>query len=155
MGASARRMPRNLLDAAAKEGRESWMETVPKNGEMLRRRWALERGEPYQPGGSTVWVAPARSDAYGDVVLKVAWRHDESVHEAAGLRAWDGDGTARVHAVEELNDTTVLLLETVLAGNIAGLAARGRAGHRHRRAAGDALAGTRPRRSLPVATGHV
>jgi hypothetical protein len=31
------------------------------------------------------------------VVLKVGWCHDEALHEADGLRAWDGQGTVRLY----------------------------------------------------------
>ncbi len=104
-------LPRNLLDAAADKGRDAWMSTLPTTVSILRQRWGLELGEPYQPGGRTAWVAPARTDAHGDVVLKVAWRHEEAAHEADGLRTWNGEGAVLLHAVEEFDDTTALLLE--------------------------------------------
>ena len=44
-------------------------------------------------------------------MLKVAWRHDEAAHEAAGLRAWDGHGTVRLHDSDVFGSTSVLLLE--------------------------------------------
>lgn len=75
------------------------------------QRWSLDLGQPFQPGGETAWVAPGRSTEWGEVVLKVRCRHPEAEHEADGLREWDGDGTVRLYAVEELEDTTVLMLE--------------------------------------------
>ncbi|HEX9355661.1 MAG TPA: aminoglycoside phosphotransferase family protein, partial [Streptosporangiaceae bacterium] len=65
---------------------------------------------PTSPEG-TAWVAPARGASGERLVLKVAWWHTEAADEAAGLRAWTGNGTVQLHAVTELGDTTVLLLE--------------------------------------------
>lgn len=76
----------------------------------------MEFGKPFQPGGQTAWVAPARSDAGGDLVLKVAWRHTEAAHEADGLREWNGEGAAQLHATDEFDDTTALLLERCVPG---------------------------------------
>ena len=71
----------------------------------------MDVGAPYQPGGQTAWVAPVRSSAGRDLVLKLAWPHPEALHEADGLRAWDGNGAVRLHANEEIGGTTALLLE--------------------------------------------
>jgi streptomycin 6-kinase len=109
-------MPRNLVEAAERDGRQAWMATLPATVKILQERWSLELGEPFQPGGQTAWVAPAHSDAGGDLVLKVAWRHAEAEHEADGLRAWNGDGAVRLHAAEEFDDTTALLLERCMPG---------------------------------------
>ena len=109
-------MPRNLVEAAERDGRRAWVATLPATVAILRERWSLELGEPFQPGGQTAWVAPARSDAGGDLVLKVAWRHSEAAHEANGLRAWRGDGAVRLHAADEFDDTTALLLERCVPG---------------------------------------
>ena len=76
----------------------------------------MEVGEPFQPGGETSWVAPARSPVHGDVVLKIAWRHAEAAHEADALRLWDGDGSVELHAVEEFDDSIALLLERCVPG---------------------------------------
>jgi len=52
----------------------------------------------------------ARAD--GSVaVLKVARRHFEAEHEAAGLRAWDGRGAVRLFESLSGDDVDVLLLE--------------------------------------------
>jgi streptomycin 6-kinase len=65
-------------------------------------------------------VAPARDRAGRDLVLKLAWRHDEALHEAEGLAAWDGDGAVRLreHAVHDA--TAVLLLERCRPGTTLG-----------------------------------
>lgn len=111
-------MSRNLVDAAEREGRQAWLATLPTTVKELEERWSLELGEPFQPGGQTAWVAPARSDASGDLVLKVAWRHTEAAHEADGLREWDGEGAVRLHATEEFDDTIALLLERCVPGTM-------------------------------------
>ena len=109
-------IPLCLAAAAKEEGREEWLETLPATILELEARWSVAIGEPYQPGGHTAWVAPARGSDGDDLVVKVAWRHDGSLHEADGLRAWDGDGAVRLFAVEELPETTGLLLERCLPG---------------------------------------
>ena len=110
-------MPRNLRNAAVAEGRADWLETIPLTVAALAERWSLTVGQPFQPGGSTAWVAPARSQHLGPVVLKVAWRHPEADHEADALRQWDGEGAVRLHESEEGDDTIVLLLERCVPGN--------------------------------------
>jgi streptomycin 6-kinase len=77
----------------------------------LERRWSLEVSEPFEPGGQTAWVAPARDRRGRDLVLKVGWRHSEAEDEAAGLREWDGRGSVRLFAAEEQHDTSALLIE--------------------------------------------
>ena len=112
--------PRNLVDAVRLEDdgrRRGWMTTLPETVEHLGRRWSLNVGEPFQPGGQTAWVAPARSQAGGDLVLKLAWRHPESEHEAEALRAWDGHGAVLLHASEKLDGTIALLLERCVPGD--------------------------------------
>ena len=45
-------------------------------------------------------------------MLKVAWQHTESLHEAEGLAALGGQGAVEVYAFEHLDsDTTAMLLE--------------------------------------------
>jgi streptomycin 6-kinase len=92
------------------------MTTLPGMVSDLELHWSLRVGEPFQPGGQTAWVAPARTEVGGDLVLKVAWRHAEAAHEADGLRAWSGHGAAILHATEEFDDTIALLLERCMPG---------------------------------------
>jgi streptomycin 6-kinase len=103
-------VPPNLVDAACREGRADWLARVPEMVRTVAQRWDLQVGAPFRPGGRTAWVAPARSPAHGDLVLKVAWRHPEAEHEADGLRTWDGRGAVRLHAAEVLADDTAALL---------------------------------------------
>jgi streptomycin 6-kinase len=104
-------MPVYLARAAKEEGREEWLETLPTTIRELESRWSLTAGMPSQPGGRTAWVAPVSGPGDVDLVIKVAWRHDGSLHEADGLRVWDGDGAVQLYEVEELAEATGLLLE--------------------------------------------
>jgi streptomycin 6-kinase len=92
--------------------RVAWLARLPDRVGELCARWGLKLGEPFEPGGNCSWVAPG-TDADGrSVVLKVAWRHSESMHEAEGLAALGGRGAVAVHAFEHLaDDTTAMLLE--------------------------------------------
>ncbi len=104
-------MPLNLAQAAGAEGRDDWLEALPATIASLAKRWDLEVGEPFQPGGQTAWVAPVRQRGL-DRVLKVLWRHPEAEHEADGLRSWDGDGSVLLFEAEEIDErTTAMLLE--------------------------------------------
>jgi streptomycin 6-kinase len=85
---------------------------LPTTLRALEHQWSLLIGEPFQPGGQAAWVAPARSAGRQELVLKVTWRHPEALHEAAGLRLWDGQGTVRLHRALDVDTcTTALLLE--------------------------------------------
>ena len=109
-------LPANLLDAARQEGRSDWLQNLPAVVAVVERIWSVRVGEPFQPGGQTAWVAPA-SGADHDHVVKIAWRHPEAAHEADGLRIWDGNGAVRLHAVEEIDGSTVaFLLERCVPG---------------------------------------
>lgn len=109
------KLPRKLRlavedDDANAELRE-WVTGLPDIVAALAGRWSLEVGSPFQPGGSTSWVAPASTAAGARVVLKVGWRHDEALHEAEGLRAWDGNGAVRLLDARTFGRTSALLLE--------------------------------------------
>ena len=105
-------LPQNLVEAAKSEGRHQWLATVlPEVVVQARKRWSLVTGPPFQPGGQTAWVAPARDAAGADLVLKVAWPHPEAAHEADGLRAWAGQGAVRLHAAHDFGEAHALLIE--------------------------------------------
>src|SRR4051812_28021370 len=112
-GMDSFRLPRKLVDAATRQGgsRRTWLDDLPAVVRGLSQEWAIEIGEPYEPGGETAWVAPVRTSTGSELVLKVLWRHAESIHEADALRAWDGDGAVRLHAVVDYDDTTAMLIE--------------------------------------------
>ena len=109
-------MPQNLVDAAEGDGRQAWLATLRATVRELQERWSLTVGVPFQPGGHTAWVAPVVLDTGADLVLKLAWRHPEAAHEADGLREWDGDGTIRLHAAQEFDDTIALLIDRCVPG---------------------------------------
>ncbi|HXU25035.1 MAG TPA: aminoglycoside phosphotransferase family protein, partial [Tepidiformaceae bacterium] len=101
-----------------------WLAELPARVEELSGRWGLELGEPFEPGGNCSWVAPGTDGSGREVVLKVAWRHTEALHEAEGLAAVGGRGAVEVYAFEhmapshgrtlldgDVGDTTALLLE--------------------------------------------
>jgi streptomycin 6-kinase len=89
---------------------------LPTVVDALRRRWSLALGAPFRPGGQTSWVAPATDSRGRDVVLKVGWRHPEAADEAAGLRAWDGDGAVLLYESWGDELTSALLLERCAPG---------------------------------------
>jgi streptomycin 6-kinase len=107
-------VPANLAAAAKSDpspARRQWVTMLPTIVAALRRRWSLGLGEVFQPGGGASWVAPATDPTGRDLVLKVAWYHTEAAHEAAGLRAWNGEGAVIVHETWRDERTSALLLE--------------------------------------------
>lgn len=99
-------------DDGVSDPQRAWLDGLGPTVDALCERWSLEVGSPFQPRGRTAWVAPARRRDGTDAVLKVAWRHDEALHEADGLQAWRGEGA--VHLLDRLDvdaQTTALLLE--------------------------------------------
>jgi streptomycin 6-kinase len=95
---------RRGLVGFGEEGR-AWVAELPARIERLRRRWSLDLGPPFEPGGVTSWVAPAGRDA----VLKVVVPHREATYEAHALRAWAGEGSVRL--LDEDPAEHALLLE--------------------------------------------
>jgi len=87
------------------------MVALPLIVEDLARRWSLDVSRPFQPGGGASWVAPARDAGGRRLALKVGWPHDEALHEAEGLRAWDGRGAVRLLDALVVGQTSALLLE--------------------------------------------
>ena len=107
-------VPASLAESVAGDpdpARHRWLGQLPAMVSALAGQWELELGQPFQPGGSVSWVAPARRAGGERLVLKVAWLHPEARHEASALREWDGNGAVLVHAESRLADTVALLLE--------------------------------------------
>ena len=110
-------LPRNLVAAAEAEGRQGWLVTaLPAALGQVVPMWSLTVGEPFQPGGQTAWVAPARDASGAGLVLKIAWPHPDAAYEADGLRAWAGNGTVGLRAAHDFGDATALLIERCLPG---------------------------------------
>lgn len=108
-------LPARLRDSDD-PGVGAWREQLPGLVEELLERWQLRVGAPFEPGGSSAWVAPVRDRSGAELVLKVAWAHDESRDEAAGLLAWQGRGAVRVHRSECRGETAALLMDRVRPG---------------------------------------
>lgn len=110
------RIPHSLAAAAGAEDRDGWLDTLPAIVSDIERAWSLTVGQPFEPGGSTAWVAPALTASGEQRVVKLAWRHYEAEHEADGLRAWAGNGAVMLFEVVEYPQTSALLLEQCLPG---------------------------------------
>jgi streptomycin 6-kinase len=89
----------------------AWRSGLPEVIDEFAVRWSLELGPPLTRCISTAWVAPARMPTGERLVLKLGWTHDEALHEADGLRTWDGRGTVRLVDSAVAGSTTALLLE--------------------------------------------
>jgi len=110
-------VPVNLARAQLGPEFAAWRAALPDTVARFARRWSLRVGPPFAPGGSSAWVAPARTAAGDAVAFKLGWRHLEADDEAAGLRAWAGDGVVRLHADHVEQATSGLLLELCRPGD--------------------------------------
>lgn len=111
------RLPITLTRDLASWGGESareWISSLPALVESIASAWELELEDPFDPGGAVSWTAPARTRDGEDVVLKVAWPHDEARDEALGLRVWDGHGTVRL--LRHDASSWAMLLERLVPG---------------------------------------
>lgn len=116
-------VPRYLAQTAARDPDvREWLSWLPQIVADLAGQWSLSVGQPFQPGGQCSWTAPASGPLGSAVVLKVAFRFPggEERDEAAGLRAWGGNGAVRLHAVSETESAYGLLLERCLPGTPLG-----------------------------------
>ncbi len=97
---------------------EAWLAGLPGAVRYAAAHWNLRIGTPFQPGGRTSWVAPARTVAGRPVVVKVTWPHFEAAHEAEGLRLWGGRGTVELLDALTHDDSgsPLLLLEACTPG---------------------------------------
>jgi streptomycin 6-kinase len=112
-------VPRYLAKTARRDqGVRNWIAGLPGIVAGLAGRWSLQIGEPFQPGGQCSWTAPVTGPGGADLVLKVAFAFPggEERDEAAGLRAWDGNGAVRLHAAHEGESAYALLMERCLPG---------------------------------------
>jgi streptomycin 6-kinase len=110
-------IPENLRWMTADDSpANAWIAVLPTVVADLAERWSLTVGDPFRPGGTTSWVAPAVGPDGDESVLKVGWLHYEARDEAEGLRAWAGDGVVRLSQADQFGQTTALLLETCRPG---------------------------------------
>lgn len=118
-------IPAYLQSATDSGGPEQaqWLAELPARVGRLARRWRLTLQEPFEPGGSCSWVAPATDQTSRRCVLKVTRVHTEAQHEVDGLAVLAGQGAVEIYAVEQLvsgnggADTTAMLLERCLPGS--------------------------------------
>jgi streptomycin 6-kinase len=94
-------------------GGAEWLERLPRLVAESLERWSLDAGEPF-PYAHVSVALPARLPDGADVVLKVAFPHWESEHEAAALGHWDGRGAVRL--LDYDGERNALLLERCLPG---------------------------------------
>lgn len=107
-------VPANLRDGVGRtaEG-AAWLLTLPGLVARSAQRWGLDLGPPFESGASG-WTAPGRDGDDRDIVLKIAFPHDEARDEAVALRAWHGHGVPLLLA--DHAEDWALLLERVLPG---------------------------------------
>jgi streptomycin 6-kinase len=116
-------VPEYLAQTAAREPAvREWLGGLPQIVADLAGRWSLAVGEPFRPGGQCSWTAPATGRSGAALVLKVAFRFPggEERDEAAGLRAWDGNGAVRLHAARDSKSAYGLLVERCVPGTPLG-----------------------------------
>lgn len=99
------------VSAELSAAEQAWRAQLPRLRAEFAARWSLALEPPFPDGGSASWVAPARTRAGERVVLKLGWTHEEALHEAEGLRLWDGQGTVRLIDSHADGPTTALVLE--------------------------------------------
>lgn len=115
-------LPRYLADTASRdEDVRAWVATLPGIVAELAKRWSLQVGEPFQPGGQCSWTAPV-TGSRRDLVLKVAFKFPggDERDEAAALRLWAGNGAVRLHASSEDEAAYEMLLERCVPGTPLG-----------------------------------
>jgi streptomycin 6-kinase len=105
-------------DAALRE----WLASLPQVVADLAKRWSVSVGKPFEPGGQCSWTAPVTGQSGAALVLKIGFRFGggEERDEAAGLRAWDGNGAVRLQAACNSESSYGLLLERCLPGTPLG-----------------------------------
>lgn len=110
---------RSIADLHGDRGK-AWLARLPALIGALEARWEIEVGAPFA-ALTYHWVAPARRRDGEDLVLKLGVPTPEMATEIAALRAWNGEGSARL--VDADAGEGALLLERLLPGRT--LAERG------------------------------
>ena len=107
-------IPKHLVNSCLRtpEG-TAWLNRLPDAVRRLVRQWSLVLGAPFEDA-SCAWVAPVERTDGTSAVLKLGMPHWEGLHEAQGLRFWNGDPTVRLlDADDELG---AMLLERCTPG---------------------------------------
>lgn len=105
-------VPGNLAEGLSRGSDDDaarWLERLPSIVEDAEARWSISIGQPFEPGGATSWVAPARTADGREVVYKCTFPHPEAVGEADALVSYDGDGAVRLF--ESQPETFEMLVE--------------------------------------------
>jgi len=89
--------PLNLPSAFIEWNEEDpvWLRWLPTLLDLTAKRWSLTLG-PHFPGIRINYVAPASRADGTACVVKISRHVDETRHEIAALRLWDGVGAARL-----------------------------------------------------------
>ena len=107
--------PAHLGWIAARPDTAAWLTELPSLVDRAVERWDLALGEPYAEGGSASYTVRVTTADGEPAVLKVAWPHRETPHEAAALVVWDGEGAVRL--LDHDVDDQALLLERAEPGD--------------------------------------
>lgn len=111
-----------VIDVHGARG-QAWLDDLPARIDACARRWSIEVQEPFA-GLSYNWVAPATAEDGAPVVLKLGVPCAELASELAALRAWKGEGAARL--IDGDSGEGALLMERVMPGErLSEAAARG------------------------------
>lgn len=78
---------------------EVWLRSLPRLVAECADAWDLVATGPVRHGACAV-VVPVRRRNGEPAAFKVGWPHTESEHEHLALRAWNGDGAARLLAAD-------------------------------------------------------
>lgn len=93
-----------------RENGAAWLASLPGLVDELLQRWnCMPDGDPFS--GKVGIVVPAKSAAYGDVVLKVSYPHPANAHEPTAYAIWQGHGAVRMF--ERDDEKYAMLLERV------------------------------------------
>jgi streptomycin 6-kinase len=87
----------------------TWHADLPERLDRLTKRWGLDLGAPYEPGGVTAWVAPVTRHDGAPAVLKIVVPHREARDEGPALAAWNGLGAP--HLFDQAPEEHALLME--------------------------------------------
>jgi streptomycin 6-kinase len=106
-------VPASLEHVRHLPGGAAWLDDLPGLVEAAVHRWDLRLGAPYDDVYESM-TFPADLPDGTAAVLKVRYPNRESEHEADALRAWNGNGAARL--IDEDPDLHALLLERCVPG---------------------------------------
>jgi streptomycin 6-kinase len=108
-------VPARLRESASAWGEAGtrWLENLPARVAELEQAWSLTAGRPFD-ADTNAWVAPVRLADGSEAMLKIGLPDIETLHEAAGLRVFDGRGAVRL--LRATDDGYALLLERCVPG---------------------------------------